>query len=190
MFKLRKNIFETNSSSIHSVAMYCETNTRTKSIFVDDLNNSYLRETDFDNLNLSYYDPDNKILYVNIDDVDTGWGPFICDTAELKFIYLLIKALNDCDCYDLHDMNKKLLNDDFSSDLSYLIKFAHDYYINSLNQKIDFNHIQLKANYNTYPVIDHQSYDIIPSEINRLEISPEDFILEDKYIICVSNDNK
>ena len=87
-------------------------------------------------------------------------------------------------------MNKKLLGDDFSSDLSYLIEFAHNYYINSLNQKIDFNHIQLKANYNTYPVIDHQSYDAIPSEINRLEISPEDFILEDKYIICVSNDNK
>ena len=67
--------------------MYCETNTKTKSIFVEDLNNSYLCETDFDNLNMSYYDPSNKILYVNIDDVDTGWVPFICDTAELKFIY-------------------------------------------------------------------------------------------------------
>ena len=166
-FSIRRNVFETNSSSIHSIAIVDNNKTfrYTKEEAIKELcdhANGVIKNRTL------YYDkfPDTDKIF--------SWGVDIFDDFYHKMLYSLI------DLYSEESFNDE--SSEFNELVSFLKKFLDidKIEVNTKNEKF----------LTPFGEIDHQStrliYDVFQ---NNHDILLTDFLVDTKYILIIDNDN-
>lgn len=183
MLNIRNSIFETNSSSTHSLCLVMGNEDGDGYFYVP-------KKCNYCDIPM-YLDPEQNIIYVSNEYVDTGWGPYICIRPEQKFVYLLISRLNRLDFYDVKSANEALRNYEKFDELTEIIEFARKYIQCYSENDTTIDTIQFfkpDSDYNDVR-IDHQSRGVIEEEMRVQGLSLKDVILSHKYSILCYNDN-
>ena len=179
MIKIRNNVFETNSSSTHSLVFSKK-----------DRKSEYPLELDA--YHQCYDDVENGLLCIKFGEF--GWGPAILVDARDKLNYLMTQVANEViDTYDEDEnlswteIQEKLLADKKVEHILDIVKF-HVPGVKGFkflrpgeypddDEEPEFGY--------TYPIgyIDHQSWG------TANEVEPEELIFNDKILILIDNDN-
>ena len=169
MIKIRKNVFETNSSSMHSLAIdvFAKENRYTPDEILDDLR-SHSSATPDDKSTI-YVDDKNKQIIItacNSDEFSYDWGFDVYSDFTNKFIY----AIANLTRYPL-DLSL------FTAQISKLIGYT-----------ITIN--DSKNGSGSVAFIDHQSFGALPSYIESAGTSFIDFVLDKNIYLVIDTDNK
>lgn len=168
MIKIRKNVFETNSSSMHSLAIdvFAKENRYTPDEILDDLR---LHSSDTPDESTIYVDDGNKQIIItagNSDEFSYDWGFDVYSDFTNKFIY----AIANLTRYPL-DLSL------FIAQISKLIGYT-----------ITIN--DSKNGRGSVAFIDHQSFGDLPSYIESAGTSFIDFVLDKNIYLVIDTDNK
>lgn len=170
MKKIRRNVFETNSSSSHSVTIYKDRDSVTWHKSLDlDMNWDDRYEISFGEFGWgpdTYCLPNNKLSYlVTMIAMTSGEYPWCCNESELKEI--IERVENHEDFLELSESISSYLrsNGDYCKGLS--IKVEEGY-------------------------IDHQSYEYYSNLQDFLDdygVSAEEFVFNPAIVLEIDNDN-
>ena len=171
MIKVRNNVFETNSSSMHSFAYRCLNKDNTR----------YTKEEAIAELisNGAVYDSkSNTIDLTGIGELDYGWGPETYIDFTNKFIYVLETLYNGSD---------ESTDSEFSD---------FNMFVNCITEFLEIekfiypgNGTEWKSGSYSFASIDHQSFGDILRDIRDSEYNLVDFCLDRKFVLIIDNDN-
>lgn len=168
MYKIRKNVFETNSSSSHSISINVLNG---EDLYTKDEILNELESYNDDSNGQIHLDRDNYTLTikkVGSPYFDYGWGYEAYYDFTNKFMYALENLDGGCD---------------FDRFINYIEDFL-GYKINITSER---NH---NARYNQFATIDHQSANELVSYCSGADISIIDFCLNKEVVLLIDNDNR
>lgn len=190
-YKIREGIFETNSSSTHSVTLRRSIDSPQKEIIVDSDNYVHVKFADFgwgyERISDSYI----KLQYLltlawncNQDKIEEEYAPFEKDKDYINLFYELDDFQNINEAVKLHCNCDGIIMD------SKLTIYDSEYY--SDEYKYKYLCINNEYNYDCHG-IDHQSYEdynCINDFLNSYNMSSiDEFIFDDNRILVLDNDN-
>lgn len=176
MINIRHSTFETNSSSVHTIAILPDNDYKkdTYNVAGTDWFQVYL-ETD--------------TMVVQYDDDRYGRCSGCLHEADEKIQYLLLSFLTHADKIEEKECNwyiENVMNGNIG-DLEFLsfIKELQSITVNYQNNT--FRYLKVEFHGNSY-YIDHQSVDVVLDQLKNHGISYTDFILNEKYCIVTYAD--
>ena len=190
-YKIREGIFETNSSSTHSVTLRRSIDSPQKEIIVDSDDYVHVKFADFgwgyERISDSY----TKLQYLltlawncSKDKIEEKYAPFEEDKDYIDLFYELEDFQNINQAVKLHCNCDGIIMD------SKLTIYDSEYY----SDEYKYNHLCISNEYN-YDChgIDHQSYEdynCINDFLDSYNISSiDEFIFDDNRILVLDNDN-
>ena len=162
---IRYNIWETNSSSMHTVTVR--------------------RERD---INEYYRPPSDGVITIQLDEY--GWGGDPCDDFISKLKYAMSMVLHT-EYPGYHDYNEdSVIDQNILENLD-----GYKLLLDAINKHMDCKSIIIKRNNNSYypyGYIDHQSYENYNSLHDFLDdwsVDAERFLFDDGVVVWIDNDN-
>lgn len=176
MINIRHNTYETNSSSVHTIAILPENNDRKDRYCVS--------ESDWFPVYL-----ENDTLIVQYRDARYGRQSDCLHDADEKIQYLLLAFLTQADKIYEDECNQYIedvMNGTVKDEKFY--QFIKQLQANTINyQDNTFKYLKVDFHDNTY-YIDHQSTGVILEQLENHGIDYLDFILDDRYCIVTYAD--
>lgn len=179
---IRQGIFETNSSSTHTIV-------------VDTDNVKYKKELHLPTIWDDSYIKERFVLYLK----SYNWGFEWLDYAEAKLSYLMTYAIQSISCSTEEQVNDALDKiwqgetaelDTSYNDLVDVVDFIKEYAVNAK----DVDGLVVRFEYSDWcPNIDHQSYFGSIEQMlryNELNIDMAEFVLNPAVRMRISNDNE
>jgi len=185
MKQIRHNIFETNSSSTHSVS----------------LTNMSSDIPNFEQLD-SYVDPADHYIHIGFGEFGWGYNEYVDAYTKLQYLLTMILETNKCDFgkpIGIKSIEEFYLCDDFILLESIITEHVKDCKgINIIDPDIKLNVCEIEGTdeviqyvtHNGY--IDHQScenYNCLADFLNDFETTIEDFVFNENVMLLIDSDN-
>ena len=173
MKQIRKSMFETNSSSMHSIVVTSEEHLLAeKDLFAG----NYYGKNFYKDICLD----DNGLWYFCKEDLDFGTHPFrILCTLKEKTAYAIASLCSyQCDAENTIERMEEIIETvvpDFKG-----FRFDKETYEDEGEEH----------SYDIYGGVDHQSYMLLQNVLWEEDITLEDFLLNEKYWVIIDSDDQ
>lgn len=166
MIQIRRNVFETNSSSMHSVAL-----SPNASGFISRLDEALAQDSRMKVV-------DNTLIIDDTSDLEFGWGPEVADTFYGKLCYMIASYVNI-----VYKSDYKTLR--YVSGMPDILRILKHVFPEI--QKIELPKDEDGNLYSGY--IDHQSSGMLSTFLLDKAYTREQILRDNSVVIIVDNDN-
>lgn len=175
MKQIRKGVFETNSSSSHSIAVKKDKGMYSyeeivNSVFPGGIPNDW----------------DGIIHIDGYRDMYFNWGWEVLKTFWAKARFALASYFREAGFYDYEQKGLKADEDDYPDEVKEIIALLKELLPGF--KEIDFSSSNREGWY-IYGDIDHQSAGLLQEYLGKKGVSLKDFLVNREYVVFIDNDN-